>query len=366
MKIGIDCRMLGDKFTGIGVYLENLVKKLNEIDSKNQYVLFENNQNPIKLELKKNFKIKTVNCPIYSLKEQFLFPFYLYKENCNLVHFPHFNAPLLYLKKNILTIHDLTLHMFPGKKYSKLHHKAAYLISFIGNCIKAKKIICVSQNTLQDLTSKYSFLKKKSEKILLGSNFPEIKESKQKKNYILYYGNWKSHKNIETLVKGFDILKEDYNFSGKLLLTGKPSREYTAPLNQIRKSKFKKDIIKLGHVSKTDLVKYIQEAKLVVIPSYYEGFGLQILESLANKTNVIASNTSSLPEVGKDACLYFDPNDPQELSLRANQILTDPKKADKLVKKYHKFKLDFSYLKMTKKTLEIYLSTIKQSNGLSK
>ena len=359
MKIGIDCRMLGNKFTGIGIYLENLIKNLNEMDSKNQYILFENKDNPIKLKLNKNFKIKTINCPIYSLKEQILFPIYLYKENCKLIHFPHFNAPLLYLKKNILTIHDLTLHMFPGKKYSKLHHKAAYLLSFIGNCLKSKKIICVSQNTLNDLINKYSFLKRKSEKILLGSNFPEIKEAKQKKNYILYYGNWKSHKNIETLIKGFDILKKDYNFNGKLLLTGKPSNEYPAPIKQIKKSKFKKFIVKLGHVSNTDLVKYIQEAKLVVIPSYYEGFGLQILESLANKTNVISSKTSSLPEVGKDACLYFDPNDPQELSLRANQILTKPKKAEQLIKNYQKFKEDFSYQKMTKKTLKLYASTIK-------
>ena len=357
MKIGIDCRMLGNKFTGIGVYLENLVKNLNELDSKNQYVLFENIENPIKLKLNKNFKIKTINCPIYSLKEQLLFPLHLYKERCQLVHFPHFNAPLLYLRKNILTIHDLTLHMFPGKKYSKLHHKLAYLCSFIGNCIKSNKIICVSQNTLKDLIVKYPFLKKKTKKILLGSNFQEIKKAKEKKNYILYYGNWKSHKNIETLIQGFNILKNDYKFKGKLVLTGNPSKEYPAPLKQIKKSEFKDQIIKLGHVSNQKLEKLIQEARLVVIPSYYEGFGLQILESLSNKTNVIASNTSSLPEVGRNACLYFDPNDPQELSLRANQILTNSKKAEQLIQNFQKFKQEFSYKKMAKKTLNIYNDT---------
>lgn len=358
MKIGIDCRMIGNKFTGIGIYLENLIKNLNDLDTKNNYVLFQNKNNQINLKLNKNFKIKTIDCPIYSLKEQLIFPIHLYSENCDLVHFPHFNAPLLYFKKNILTIHDLTLHMFPGKKYSKLHHKIAYLLSFIGNCIKSNKIICVSQNTLNDLVNKYKFLKNKSSKILLGSNFKQISKAKEKKDYILYYGNWKSHKNIETLIKGFEILKKDYNFQGSLYLTGKPSQEHPLPGKLIQNSKYKNQITKLGHLTDQELLKTIQEAKLVVIPSYYEGFGLQIIESLSNKTNVIASNTSSLPEVGKDACLYFNPNDPQELSLKAHQIISDEKKAKKLIQNFEKHKKNFCYKKMSEKTLEIYQDTI--------
>lgn len=354
MKIGIDCRMIGNRFTGIGIYLENLIKNLNQIDSQNSYVLFVNQDNQINFQLNSNFKIKTINCPIYSIKEQILLPFYLYKERCDLMHFPHFNAPLLYLKQNIVTIHDLTLHMFPGKKYSKFHHKLAYLLCFIGNCIKAKKIICVSQNTLNDLIHKYPFLKNKTQKILLGSNFPEIQIPKEKKNYLLHYGNWKSHKNIETLIKAFDILIQDYKFTGKLILTGKPNQENPAPIQAIQKSPNQDKILKVGHVSDQQLQTLIQEAALVVIPSLYEGFGLQIIESLSNKTNVIASNTSSLPEVGQKACLYFDPNDPQELSLRANQILKDPKKSQKLLDEFQKIKDQFSYAKMTKKTLAIY------------
>jgi len=352
MKIGIDCRMIGHQFTGIGIYLENLIKNLTKMDTKNSYILFVNANNPISFKLPQNFITKEVNCPIYSLKEQIILPILLYKENCNLIHFPHFNAPILYLKKNIITIHDLTLHMFPGKKYSKIYHKLAYRISFYTNCLKAKKIICVSQNTKKDLIETYPSLEKNSEVILLGSNFNLLKKQAKKEDYILYYGNWKSHKNLETLIKAFNILKKDYKRSEKLVITGNPSPENPKPIKAIKKSKFKKVINCVGHISPEKLLDTIQKAKLVVIPSLYEGFGLQIIESLSNKTNVIASNISSLPEVGGKAALYFNPKDPQEIAYQANKVLSSDDLQLKLLNNYDPKK--FSYIKMTKKTLKTY------------
>ena len=102
------------------------------------------------------------------------------------------------------------------------------------------------------------------------------------------------------------------------------------------------------------LLNTIQKAKAVIIPSYYEGFGLQILESLSNKTNVIASNTSSLPEVGKSACLYFNPKDPQDIASTTNKLLSSKKLQTKLLSKYQKIKKNFSYTKMTSKTHKLY------------
>jgi len=346
--------MLGSKFTGIGIYTENLIKNLTNLDTQNQYLLFSNQDNPIQIPLPKNFQIIELNCPIYSFTEQIIFPYYLYKANCDLIHFPHFNAPILYLRKHILTIHDLTLHLYPGQKYSKLYQQLSYKLSFFINCLKAKTIITVSKNTEKDLLQLYKSFKHKTQTILLGSHFQEITEAKQKRNYLLYYGNWREHKNIPNLIKAFEIIKKDYLPKIKLILTGKPNPLYPQALQLIKKSKFKKDILMLGHISSQKLQKTIQEAKLVIIPSFYEGFGLQILESLSNKTNVIASNLSSLPEIGQKACLYFNPNDPQEIAHQANKIISSPKLQSSLLNQFQKFKKNYSYKKMAKKTHDIY------------
>ena len=101
MKIGIDCRMIGSRFTGIGHYIENLIHELSIIDNQNKYVLFMNQPEFDEFKVpNKRFKKVLTNAPIYSIKEQIQFTWTLYKEKLNLVHFPHFNAPILYVKKN--------------------------------------------------------------------------------------------------------------------------------------------------------------------------------------------------------------------------------------------------------------------------
>jgi len=354
MLIGIDCRMIGSRFTGIGHYIENLIDNIAKQDKLNDYILYLNDPEYSEIKLPNSkFKKILVNSPIYSLKEQLIFPFHIYKSNPDLVHFPHFNAPILYVKKNIVTIHDVTLNTFAKSLVKKL----AYNLSFFINCIKAKKIICVSNFSKQELNKQVPFTKNKSEVIYEGCIFNDKADPEHKKNavpHIFYAGNWKAHKNVENLILAFEILKSQYKYQGQLKLTGTVSQDHLKPLELIEKSKYKKDIIQLGKINTQQLATNFQTAQVYVQPSFVEGFGLPVLEAFHYQTPVACSQTGSLPEVAGKAALYFNPHDPAEMAHQINTLLTSPKKAESLVKMGNDRLSLFSFGKMTKETIKVY------------
>ena len=156
MKIGIDCRLYSSNFTGIGRYVHEIVdwfvKINNENKRENELVLFFNKPEyndfiPPNLSVKKVL----VNARHYSLAEQTKFLKILNKENCDIVHFPHFNVPILYKKPYVVTIHDLTLSFFPGQKMTKWFHRLAYNWTIKNAVKKAKKVVAVSENTKADI-----------------------------------------------------------------------------------------------------------------------------------------------------------------------------------------------------------------------
>ena len=352
MKIGIDCRMIGSNFTGIGHYIENLVKELSQIDSENEYILFMNSPEYENFKTKKsNFKKVLVNTKIYSLAEQLNFAVELYKNKLDLVHFPHFNAPILYFKKNIVTIHDVTLNTHAKNKIKKI----AYKLSFYINCLKAKKIICVSNFTKKELEKQIKTAAKKTETIYEGCFFEQrVKQDQNQKPYIFYAGNWKSHKNIENLILAFEILKSQCKYKGQLKLTGSVSPDHPKPGELIEKSKYKKDIIVNGRVEKQALAKLFANADVYVQPSLVEGFGLPVLEAFYHNTKVACSKTGSLPEVGGKAAIYFNPKDPQDMAHKIDLVLSkklDTKQIEAEMKKQLKF---FNFTKMATETLKIY------------
>lgn len=367
-KIGIDCRMYSKKFTGIGRYINQLITHLAQIDQVNQYYLFLNQEDYKILKTpSKNFHKVLVDAPHYSFKEQTKFLISLYKENLDLVHFTNFNQPLFYFKKQITTIHDLTLHFYPGRKFKHPIYKLAYKTILLIGILKSKSIIAISKNTKKDLLNHYPISKNKTKVIYNGVDttfLNQINKStiKTPKEYILYTGNWREHKNITNLIKGFHILKSKFNYSGKLVLTGNPNPLYPEPINYIKTHKLEKEIIQLGLVNENDLPHIYKNASAYVFPSLYEGFGLPILEAYASQTPVACANTACLPEIAGDASLFFDPLKPKQIASQINKILTNKKLSQQLIQKGNQQLQKFSFLKMTKKTHNLYTNALKNSN----
>lgn len=366
MKIGIDCRMYSPRFTGIGRYVFELTQNLFEIDKENEYVLFFNNPEFTNFTPpNKRVKKVLVNSGHYSLSEQTGYPWLLNKEKLDLMHFTHFNVPVLYNKPFIVTIHDLTLSYYPGKKMNNWFYRTAYHTVFKHAVQKSKKIVSVSNNTKQDLQKFYPTDTEKIEVIYEGVN-KEFHPSKNTettlkkynihKPYLLYTGVWRSHKNLPNLLKAFSILKNDYKFQGQLIITGRHDPLYANEIfNCAASLKLTNDTIFTGMVDEKELVDLYSAAEVYVFPSLYEGFGLPPLEAMQCGTPVATSNTSSMPEIcGKENALFFNPEDPEDMAEKIFQIISEKSLREKLVENGLNHVKKFSWQDMTNRIFKIY------------
>lgn len=369
MRIGIDARMYGpEATTGIGVYIKNLTDHLFLIDQKNEYVLFM--LDPAYSQFQPpNPRIKKVkvDCPWYSWSEQQSLPGILLKHKLDLVHFPHFNVPIFYPKKFVVTIHDITPKFFPGPQVKKsLIRKLGYQIVFRTALKRAEKIITVSDHTKKNLDKFFNAPANKIQTIHIGFNSDlkpiteqnVIQDLKNKyqitKPFIFYVGVWRDHKNLPGLINAFNILKSEYRLDYQLVLAGKQDPKYPEIKQTIANSPFESDIILPGYVSDSELPLFYNAAKLFVLPSFCEGFGLVALESMACHTPVIGSKTTSLPEILEDAALYFDPKNPKEIAGIINKVLTDDNLYQNLQKQGLEQIKKYSWQDCAKKTLMIY------------
>lgn len=368
MKIGIDCRLYSSKFTGIGRYTHSLVENLIQINKKNGYphefILFFNNPEYSEYKPEKNVTKILANAKHYTFAEQFHFYRKLKKENLDLMFFTHFNVPILYRKKYIVTVHDLTLSIFPGQKMTKWYHRLAYNLVIKNAVKKAKKVIAVSQNTKDDIIK---FLKISGEKIAvvhngIGDEFTFIREAhlfshtlgkfKIKKEFILYTGLWRSHKNLVRLLEAFNILRKN-DLDLQFVITGNPDPYYPEIKETVKDLHLENDVIFTNLVEDKDLVNLYNAALIFAFPSLYEGFGYPPLEAMKCGTPVAASNTSSVPEICGDAALYFNPLDTEDIANKITQVYKSAELQADMVEKGLKRASEFTLEKMADETYKI-------------
>ena len=370
--IGIDARMYGYAQTGIGNYIRHLLEFIFELDKENNYVIFLMSEEFDDFELP-NERIKKVKVSAkwYGWKEQLLFPFQLYKENLDLMHFTHFNSPILYFKRSIVTIHDITPYFFPGHKMRSIIRKIGFKAVFFSSVKKASKVISVSENTKNDIIKHFKINENKIKVIYEGvdkqfkiipnnptTQQPISEELKRRYNitkpFIFYTGVWRNHKNLVGLIKAFSILKNKYKLDYQLVLGGKEDPYYPEVRETWEKLRLENEIIRTGFIDQKDLPLFYNIAEAFIIPSFYEGFGLIGLESMACGTPVVSSNTTSLPEILGDATIYFDPNNPKEMAEKIKLVLTDKKLYNELTEKGFKRIEKYSWEKMGEETMEVY------------
>lgn len=374
MRIGIDARFFGPREKGLGIYVQKLVENLEKISDEKEHQFFIflkkerfNEFNP----QKKNFHKVEANFSWYSWEEQIFYPFFLNKYNLDLMHFTHFNVPLLYWRKNIITIHDLILFHYPTFRNTTLS-KFYYLIKLLAYKIvinfttwKAEKIIAISNFTKKDLIQSLKIPEKKIEVVYQGCNLV-FKKNKKKtddifkkygimKPYLLYVGNAYPHKNLERLIEVFRDFRKKYP-GINLVLTGGKDYFYQCLEKEINSRK-DKGVIFSGFVEEEDLRSVYEQAELVVFPSLYEGFGFPPLEALINGKPVACSNRTSMVEILREKVEYFDPENSESMLKCLEKVYKNRKKGVEVDLK--KIKEKFNWLKTAKKTLKIYDSVAK-------
>lgn len=370
MRIGIDCRLYNQ--AGVGRYIRNLIFELQNIDEGNQYYLFLRKEDFNYLAFKKNFHKVLANFNWYGFEEQFKLPDVLLAYKLDLVHFPLFNIPIFYPKKFVVTIHDTIHKHFKMKRATTLNllsywiKQAAYNFAFQNAISRSSKILTPSNFVKDQLIRMDGVDKSKilvtyegvdSNIIKLAKNLSNkkinntLKKFNIKQPYLFYVGNAHPHKNVEGLIKAFLILRKKYQYLS-LILSG-PNHFFW---ERLQKEFPNKDIIYTGYVTDEELVAFCKNAQAFVQPSFEEGFGIPVLEAMACGTPVVSSNAASLPEVGGETVVYFDPKDQDDMVEKISLVLNDNKLRKKLIDEGKKRFRQFSWERLAKQTLEVYRS----------
>jgi len=308
-RIGIDARFYGPIGKGLGRYTQEIVDNVIKIDIESEYVIFLRKENYDEF-ICDGKRVKKVLADVrwYSLAEQILMPYYLLKDNLDLVHFPHFNIPIFYPKKFIITIHDLILVKYPtarattlGPALYKIKNLFYKLVIWLG-VRRAKKIIGVSKYTSEDIIKHFKIKTDKVVSIYEGvanlakggdSLFAAKLDEKETLSvyniispFLLYVGNAYPHKNLEGLIDVFEELIKN-NSDLRLVLVGKEDYFYKRIKDYAKQKKLWNEndlensiVIFPGYVPDAKLEILFKRAATYVLSSFYAGFHLPTISAI--------------------------------------------------------------------------------------
>ncbi|MFZ2206367.1 MAG: glycosyltransferase family 1 protein [Microgenomates group bacterium] len=258
--------------------------------------------------------------------------------------------------KTVVTIHDLSYIYFPNEFLKKdlyqLTHWTSYAIE------KSVKIISVSKTTKKDILKEYPNTDNKVAIIYNGyaeEVMPNPKKTERRPPYFLYLGTIQPRKNIKFMILAFSqFIKSHPEY--QLIIAGKMGWLSEDVVPYVNSLGLNKTVLFPGFVSEEEKNNLYRNAAAYILPSLYEGFGIPLLEAMSHSCPVISSFKSSLPEVGGEACLYFDPNDSVDLVEKMELIVSDKKMRNDLIKKGLQRTKTFSWIKAGEETLALLQS----------
>ncbi len=371
MNIGFDAKRLFSNFTGLGNYSRSLVKNLSQIFPENEYHLYAPelkrspetefffNQSAIRLfEPEVRFKSYWRS---FSMHRQ------LKKDNIDVYHGLSNEVPVNIRKsgvKSVVTIHDLIFKTLPDT-YPFIDRQI-YNKKFKSSCRKADRIIAISESTKQDIVKFYGINPKKIDVVYQSCNplfyeplddkhFLKVQKQHQlPEEYLLFVGSVEKRKNLQLIVESYQHLDNQYKLP--LVIVG-GRRSYSREiLGLLQKYNLEKNVIWVSRLADNrDLQSIYQNAQTLIFPSFYEGFGLPVVEALLSKTPVITSNVSSLPEAAGPHSLTVNPTNAKELADAIEKVLDSTALQKTMIERGYDYAMNnFSPEKTARDTMEVY------------
>ncbi|HVR42397.1 MAG TPA: glycosyltransferase family 1 protein [Thermoanaerobaculia bacterium] len=336
VRVGIDIRPFYEPLTGVGWYLYFLLERLAAMPDL-EIVCFGD---PVlsdagpRLHVELPGGIELLGCDFRGiaptrfghLLASASWPAHVWLTRCDLVFGANYFLPRALsaaATRRVITVHDLTFRRFPEliqrETLQNLEREMPREVH------RADGIVCVSNATREDLLRTYRVDPRKVRAILSGpppgraAGAPRLELPPR---YVLFVSTIEPRKNLGALVEAFERLKDE-GYPGELVVAGRVGWKSEPMLRRLEASRWAGAIRRLDYVDRDQLPWLYRKADVFVLPSRYEGFGFPVLEAMAEGTPVIAARNSSLPEIGGEAAVYFNADDPRELAAALTRVIGD-------------------------------------------
>lgn len=370
MKIAVDLRSLQTGFlSGVENYTLNVLERLLAIDRENQYTLFYNAFRPTTAEHLHfvNSKVVKKRVPnrILNLSLRFLswpkFEKYIGDFDC--LFLPNFNQFAIGSESKLaLTVHDLSPFITPEFYNAKrrLWHRTLNVQKTLR---RANVIFAVSEYTKHDLVEKFGVTAEKVVVTHLGVDHtvfrPDLSESRMREvrniyglpgEFVLYLGTVEPRKNVEGIIEAFNRLES----GTALVIAGRPGWKYDAVFKAIEHSPKRRQIHVLGFVDEADKPYLMKLAKVFAFPSFYEGFGLPVLEAMSVGTPVVTSQLTSIPEVTGSSALLVNPHNTDDLANALDELIKNDLLRKQLTEKALVRAQEFTWAKTAERVYQAF------------
>ena len=357
VSVGLDCRAI--TWTGAGTYLKNIISRLAQSDEITLTCLGRRYELE-KFEWFSKVKFIELGSSIFSPIEQIELFFKIPK--CDIFWSPHFNIPLLYSGRLLVTIYDVRVVAMPqhvNGAHRRLYAKAMFY--FLRQ--KADAIICLSKFTKKELIKVTGISDDIIHTVYCGVDDSWFKIKKEtnphSKPFLLFVGNVKPHKNLVNLVNAFKLIVNEVPHD--LIIIGEKEKLMTVDKDAIINASYLENRIWFtGYMEDALLQQYFAHADALVLPSLYEGFGLPALEAMACGCPVIVSKCTALPEVCGDAALYCNPHDPEDIADKVKNLLTNMETRESLIQKGLKRARQFTWQKSVNEMWQIIKNVLEE------
>lgn len=353
MRIGIDAsRAFLKQRTGIEEYSYQVIKGLRNHLEDTQVVLYIRPGQSADFDLPESWRVKVINFPY--LWTQVGLSLEMLLHPVDVLFIPAHTVPFIHPENTVVAIHGLEYEFVPKaySRWARFYMRWTIRMS----CRWANKIIAVSENTKKDLVGLYKVSEDKITVIYEGydsgnkTQSTEYKIQTNHKPFLLFIGRLEERKNIVGIIKAFEILKEHYKIPHELVLAGKFGYGADKIQSELKNTNRAKDIILSGFVSEAGKWELLSQADVFLFPTFYEGFGIPVLEAQSAGVPVVCANNSSIPEVvGYDvethdyASLLVDPLNAEAIADAAYKLLSNKTLRDDIIKQGYENVKRFSW-----------------------